>query len=203
MPEADATKAKDELAGKLGLRSVPEFLGYSAIFDGGLVTFWKSVPEWQQENAARGGIFASLRTMLNSLSRMEKQAVGAQDQIMDPTLDNPIDAKTNKTLTGTWLQAYGYRLHPTQEATNQILGSMWRSLQNRQIQADPIVGLKTLESTHGIEPWKKTWNLGDFRLLGPEDQKGSSKSYSLDANPFLFLIAVEVLLRTLAQACTY
>ena len=79
---------------------------------------------------------------------------------------------------------------------------MWRSLQNRQIQADPVIGLKTLESTHGIEPWKKTWKMGDLRLLGPEDQKGSNKSYSLDANLFCFT-AVEVLLRTLAKAGTY
>ena len=39
--EADATKAKEELSGKLGLRSVPEFLGYFAILDGEMVTFWK------------------------------------------------------------------------------------------------------------------------------------------------------------------
>ena len=90
---------------------------------------------------------------------------------MDPTLDNPIDAKTNKTLTGTRLQAYGYRLHATQEAEKQILGCMWRSLQNRQIQADPVVGLTNLESTHGIEPWKKIKKIGDLRLLGPEGNK--------------------------------
>ena len=94
---------------------------------------------------------------------------------MDPVLDNTNDTKTNKTLTGTWLQAYGYRLHPTQEATNQILGSMWRSLQNRQIQADPAVAFKALESTHGIEPYKKQWKMGDLRLMTAEDQKGGNK----------------------------
>ena len=141
------------------LSNPPRIRGFDfAILNGGFVTFWKSVPEWQQTDSVRRGILANLRTMLNSLSRMEKQAVDAQEQITDPILDNPIDAKTNKTLTGTWLQAYGYRLLPTQEATNQILGSMWRSLQNRQIQADPVVGLIKLESTHGIEPWKTTSN---------------------------------------------
>ena len=45
--------------------------------------------------------------------------------------------------------------------------------------------------------------MGDLRLLGPEEQKGSNKSYFLHANPFPVLTAVEVLLRTLAKAGTY
>ena len=81
---------------------------------------------------------------------MEKQAVDAEEQIMDPIPDNPIYAKTHKTLAGTWLQSYGYRLHPTEEVTNQILGSMWRCLQHRQIQADAVIGLKTLEATQRL-----------------------------------------------------
>ena len=84
--------------------------------------------------------------MPSSLQRLEKEAVDAQEQIMDPILDNPIDAKTDKTLTGTWLQSYGYRLHPIQEATNQILGRIWRSLQHRQIKADPVIGLWSLHT---------------------------------------------------------
>ena len=39
--------------------------------------------------------------------------------------------------------------------------------------------------------------------FGARGQKGINKSYSLNANPFVFLIAVEVLLRTLAKAGTY
>ena len=46
MPESYATETKEELAGKLGLNSLAEFLGYFAILEGGHVTFWKSVPEW-------------------------------------------------------------------------------------------------------------------------------------------------------------
>ena len=76
-----------------------------------LSPFSKSVPEWQQPTGIRGGIVANLRSMLNSLQRMEEQAVDAQEQIMNPILDNPIDAKTNKTLTVTWLQSYGFGLH--------------------------------------------------------------------------------------------
>ena len=36
MAEDDVAKARDELSGKLGLISVPEFLGYFAILDGEL-----------------------------------------------------------------------------------------------------------------------------------------------------------------------
>ena len=109
---------------------------------------------------------------------MEKQAYEAKEQIAQAVLDNPIDAKTNKTLTGSWLQAYGCRLHLTQEGTNQILGSMWRSKQHRQIQADPVVRLKTLESAHGIEPYKKLWEVGDLRLMTAEEQKSGIHNYS-------------------------
>ena len=137
MSEADAIKTRDELAGKLGLNSVSKFLGYVAILVGGLVNFWLSDPEWHQPGHAGRGILAHLRGMLNGLQRTEKQAHEAEDKIVDPVFDNLIAAKTNKTLTGFWLQAYGYRLHPTQEATNQILGSMWgrsqKSDKHRQI----------------------------------------------------------------------
>ena len=42
-----------------------------------------------------------------------------------------------------------------------------------------------------------------LRLLGPDAQKGSNKSYSLNANLFIFLTAVKVLMRKLVKAGTY
>ena len=64
---------------------------------------------------------------------MEKQAHEAEEQIVDPVLDNPIDAKTNKTLysflvTGVRVQAspksrsdkynLGYRLEKPAKRAN-------------------------------------------------------------------------------------
>ena len=74
--------------------------------------------------------------MLIKLQNSEKEVLELSRRQLDSRLDNPIDKKTNKTLTTTWLARYSYRLHPTQEGTRQILGSMWRSLMNRQITTD-------------------------------------------------------------------
>ena len=79
--------------------------------------------------------------MLKSFQRLDKQAQEPEEQIMDATLHHPIDAKTNETFTATSLRSYKYRQHPSQEATNQILGSMWRSPQIRQIPAETGMGL--------------------------------------------------------------
>ena len=76
-------------------------------------------------------------------------------------------------------------------------------LARHEIQADPVVGLKTPESTHGIEPYKKQWKMGDVSLMTAEGQKSGNKSDSLNTNSFLVLTAVKVFLRTLAQTGTY
>ena len=118
------------------------------------------------------------------MKKAEAKTKKEEDTLLDSTLDNPIDAQTNKSLTLTWESRYGFRLHPTQEATHQILGTMWRRLQLRQIMADPVRGLHTLESTGGIEPNKKQWAVGDLRLVDPaEDSKNMETNYQVRAVP--------------------
>jgi hypothetical protein len=122
---------------------------------------------------------------------------------MDVTLDLPIDPATNKCLTATWEAMYGFPLHPTQEGTHQILGSMWRALKNRQLKAEAVKGLYTLESTSGIEPTKKQWKVGDLKLIDDSEVKNREVSYRHNSNPFLFLCCLEVMMRTLAKAGSY
>ena len=93
---------------------------------------------------------------------------------MDSRVDHPIDRKTHDTLTKVRLSRYGIRLHPTQEATRQIMGSMWRALQTRQTITETINSFCTIHFTQGIEPEKKLMKMGDFNLLHPE-QKGMTK----------------------------
>ena len=98
--------------------------------------------------------------MLFKVQSSEKEALEKSDRLLDSRLDNLIDKKTNQTLTTSWLAKYSYRLHPTQEGTHQILGSMWRSLMNRRITTDNVKLMRILHSTKGIEPKKQILKLG-------------------------------------------
>ena len=113
--------------------------------------------------------------MLLKLQRSEQQALEESDRLLDSRLDNPIDKKTNETLTTSWLAKYSYRLHPTQEGTHQILGSIWRSLMNRQMTKDNVKSMRTLHSTNGIEPKKQILILGLVQMLRNEDMKANDR----------------------------
>ena len=81
---------------------------------------------------------------------------------------------------------------------------MGTKLQTRQIQADPIKGIHTLQSTFGIELNKKHWKVGDLNFFDDaEQEKGKEINYKATASPFLFVCAIEVMLRTLAKAGLY
>ena len=170
-----------ELHEKVGVFDVPQYLAYFSLLP--LIDFWKSKGEW----ARRGSLLSYLRNALIALQDAEVEAKTQSKTILDLNLDNPIDPKTNLSLTSTWEKQYGYKLHPTQEATHQILGSVWRHLVTRQIRAEPVKGLHTLESTSGIEPSKRQWKVGDLRLIEENDAKGKEVSYRHNSNPFLFI----------------
>ena len=161
--------------------------------------WWADQPDWR----TKGNILARLMHMFDNL---EASAAAAKQQdalLMDPEVDKPIDKKTHDSLTRSWLSLYGYRLHPTQEGAHQVLGSMWRSLLSRQITSSPIKALRTLHSTHGIEPVKKRLKVGQLDILTNEDKKTSNQSHGLNQNPFLWLLALENVLRSLCKAGSY
>ena len=199
MSQDELAEVGVELANRTGTTNVNQFVGYFGAMDDFIIKFWQGKPSWNN----KGSLLAYMRNALVALSKAADKVRSSEDSLLDVTLDNPIDPKTNKSLTMTWVQAYGYGLHPTQEATNQILGSMWRKLQLRQTQADPVKGLHTLESTGGIEPGKRAWAIGDLRIIDENDAKGKEVQYHVRANPFLFLCALEVMLRTLTKAGSF
>ena len=86
--------------------------------------WWNDQAGWQTQ----GNILARLRHMFDNLEASAASAKQQDALLMDPEVDNPIDKKTHETLPRSWLSMYGCRLHPTQEGTHQVLGSMWRSL---------------------------------------------------------------------------
>ena len=77
---------------------------------------------------------------------------------------------------------------------------MWRYLLSRQITSSPIKALRTLHSTHGIEPVKKRMKKWQHDLLTNENKKPTNQSHGLNQNPFLWLLAVENFLRSLCKA---
>ena len=194
----DATDVAEKVAAA-GLLSASDFLGFYSTKGTDMYRFWADQHDWQ----GKGGILARLRHMFDNLEASAESAKQQDALLMDPEIDNPIDKKTHDSLTRTWLSLYGYRLHPTQEGTHQVLGSMWRSLLSRQITSGPIKALRTLHSTHGIEPVKKRLKIGQLDVLTNEDRKPSTQSHVLNQNPFLWLLALENFLRSLCKAGSY
>ena len=184
----------------IDITTVKDFVGYfSGHHEGPTVfKFWSSISEWR----TKGSFLAKLRDMLLTLQDNESEARERESLILDSRVDNPIDRKTHDTLTKVWLSRYGIRLHPTQEATHQIMGSMWRALPTRQTITEYIKSLRTIHSTQGIEPEKKVMKLAELTLLHPE-QKRNHKGYNIGSNPFLWLVSLEVYLRTLCKAGSY
>ena len=127
-----------------GLHSPSDFLGFCSTRGTDMYRWWNDQAGWQSQ----GNILARLQHMFDNLEASAASAKQQDALLMDPEVDNPIDKKTHDTLTRSWLSMYGYRLHPTQEGTHQVLGSMWRSLLRRQITSAPIKALRTLHSTH-------------------------------------------------------
>ena len=146
----------NEVATKLlaiDITTVKDFVGYFSGHQEGATVykFWSSIAEWR----AKGSYLAKFRDMLLTLQDNEAEATVRESLILDNRVDNPIDRKTHDTLTKVWLSRYGIRLHPTQEGTHQIMGSMWRSLQTRQTMTEKVKSLRTIHSTQGIDPDRK------------------------------------------------
>ena len=157
-----------EVATKLdaiGITTVKDFVGYFSGHEGPSVyKFWNSIAEWK----TKGSYLAKLRDMLLTLQDNEAEARERENLILDNRVDNPIDKKTHDTLTKVWLSRYGIRLHPTQEGTHQMMGSMWRSLQTRQTTTEKVKIPTYNPLNAGHRPDKKTMKLADLTVLCPE-----------------------------------
>ena len=82
-------------------------------------------------------------------AKAQKARIAKKEALEYFRLDHSINTNVSETLTTTWLARYSYRLHPTQEGTHQILGSMLRSFMQRQISTENVKSLRTLHFTKG------------------------------------------------------
>ena len=71
------------------------------------------------------------------------------------------------------------------------------------MRSDPIKALRTLHSTHGIEPVKKRIKIGQHDLLTNEDKKPSNHAHGLNSDPILWLLSLQNFLRSLCKAGSY
>ena len=194
------TEVGDRLFDTLEIHTTEEYVGFFTTNPKFLEDFWKSEVAWVK----KGSLLAHLSNTLDALVEAKGRSAEAKRSLLDTSLENPIDPKTNTSLSKNWNDLYGVPLHPTQKGTHQILGAMWRQFQLRQIRADPVRGLKTLESTHGIEPNRTAKKMGTFRILDEaENPRPKTIQYQIGSNPFLFICALEVMLRTMTKAGTY
>ena len=120
---------------------------------------------------------------------------------MDPVL--------NKSLNDTWNSLYRVPLAPSQEFTSQILNRMFRELKNRTGEAKAVEGLYTRENVLSIgqeerEKKKRRKFATDFDLIDKtQADNDDDPNFLPNKNPWLFLIALEAMLRTFAKAGTY
>ena len=121
----------------------------------------------------------------------------------------PMDPVLNKSLTETWQRLYKVPLAPSQELSSQVLNEMYRGLFNRNGEAKPVEGLYTKENVLSLdraarEAKKRRRLSADFDLvdkLVPDSD--TNPHFSPYKSPWLFLIALENLLRTFCKAGTY
>ena len=200
MSDADLLQVGIHMKERLNIVTARQYIGYFGAKEQFLVDFWMSKVEWH----TKGTILANMRNALVALNTAKSKKDSQAETLLDVDLDNPIDKDTNKSLAQNWEKEFGFRLHPSQEGNNQILGSMWRRLQLRQTQAEAITGIQTLESTGGIKPGKRLWKMGDMKILvDNEEAKDSDVQYHIKANPFHLLCAMESYLRTFTKAGCY
>ena len=109
--EGEVTKVAVELLARTGCTSIKQFVGYFGAREDLIVSFWEAAPGWPRG----GALLAHMRMALINLVDAAKKSRDQEDTLLDMTLDNAIDPRTNKSLTGVWEIQYGFRLHPTQD----------------------------------------------------------------------------------------
>ena len=120
-----------------------------------------------------------------------------------------MDTILNQNLNEAWNKLYHVPLAPSQELTSQILNRMYRELRNGNGEAKPVEGLYTKENVLSIgqgqrERKKKNKFATDFDLIDKTTPDNDDDPDLLrNKSPWLFLIALEAMLRTFCKAGSY
>ena len=133
------------------------------------------------------------------------QAKANQREQLRKNVKIPMDPVLYKGLTEKWLELYKFPLAPSQELSSQLLNEMHRGLFNRNGEAKPVEGLYTKDKVLGLnrtarETQKRRRLSADFDLvdkLAPVSD--ANPHFDPYASPWLFLIALENLLRSFCK----
>ena len=96
MVEGEITEVAVELLARTGCTHVKQFVGYSGAREDLIVSFWEAFPGWNR----RGAFLAHMRMALINLTDAAKKSRNQEDTLLDTTLENLIDPRTNKSLIG-------------------------------------------------------------------------------------------------------
>ena len=121
----------------------------------------------------------------------------------------PMDPILNQSLNEAWNKLYHVPLAPSQELTSQILNRMYRELKTRNGEAKPVEDLYTKENVLTIgqeerERKKRRKFATVFDLINKTTpDNDDDPNFLPNKSPWLFLIALEAMLRTFCKAGSY
>ena len=193
-----ATKLK---AG-LGITSIVQFGWWFS--EHTLKEWFHSHAEWR----TNAPFFVGMQWALKTCSKMSEAKERNQEKLKDDD-KIPMDPILNQSLNEAWNKLYHIPLTPSQEFTSQILNRMYRALKNRNGEAKQVEGLYTRENVLSIgqeerERKKRRKFATDFDLIDKTTPDNDDDPKFLpNKSPWLFLIALEAMLRTFAKAGTY
>ena len=202
LPEPQATDVAKALKDELGITSIVVF----AVWFGD-----NSIKEWVNSHVPwrnNAPLFVSLKWAVLQSCKMSQAKANHREQL-SKTGKIPMDPVLYKGLTEKWLELYKFPLAPSQELSSQLLNEMHRGLFNRNGEAKPVEGLYTKDNVLGLnrtarETQKRRRLSADFDLvdkLAPVSD--ANPHFDPYASPWLFLIALENLLRSFCKAGTY
>ena len=202
LEEQQATDVAKALKDELNISSIVQYGWWFA--DESLKDWFKTHASWRQD----ASLFVALKWALGTCGAMDK-AKEKHHETLNEDDKIPMDPVLNKSLNETWLKLYHIPLAPSQEFTSQILNRMFRELKNRNGEAKAVEGLYTRENVLSIgqeerERKKRRKFATDFDLIDKtQADNDDDPNFLPNKSPWLFLIALEAMLRTFAKAGTY
>ena len=162
-----------------------------------------TIPKWVKD----GPVYVHMSLAFGASVKIHKKKENEEHNLHGDD-KAPMDPDDYKSLSDACKKHYGFNLHHTQEYTSLLMNRMFSMLRNRaQGEAKPVKGLHTQEDTikfgqkkNRPRPLSGT-NLDLVDLSKPDDEEKTS--YCPSRSSWLFIIAMEAMLRTFAGAGTY
>ena len=198
----NAKDVTDALRDELDITSIVQFGEWFA--DESLKEWFKAHVQWNK----KASLYITVNWGLRTVSHIAKSKDDLQKSINEDD-KIPMDPALNKSLNETWLKLYRVPLAPSQEFTSQILNRMYRELKNRTGEAKAVEGLYTRENSSSIgqeerEKKKRRRFATDFDLIDrTQPDNDDDPNFLPNRSPWVFLIALEAMLRTFSKAGCY